>query len=328
MWSNREVFSGYGVLKNSTDLFSREGASVIFGRDALYFDEVAKRGSVRRAAEYLHIAPSAVNHQILQLERSLGVPLFERLPQGMRLTTAGEMLIETVRRWRRDLRRVQSHLDDLQGLRRGEVSVALVEGAVDFFSESTLALRTRFPGIAYRLHAASSLSVADLVISGEYEIGITFNPQRNNALRTESKLTYHFGVVAPPGHPLAARSTTSLAQVSQYPLVVPDETMSLRRAIDETWAKVLGHEVQYSAVASNVHFIKSMVRNGFGLGLLTPLDVLTEVRSKELVFISLSKKVVPPSVACIVSASGRMLSVPASMVLRHLSQQLSLMAAD
>jgi len=297
---------------------------MVLSRGILYFDEVARRGSVRRAAEHLHIVPSAVNRQILQLEHFFGVPLFERLPQGMRLTAAGEVLVDSVRRWRRDMKRVQSHMDDLQGLRRGEVSIALVEGAVEFFAESMAGFHARFPGIAYRLYTASSPSIADLVLSGEYELGISFNPPKTNALRTESKLGYSLGVVTRPDHPLAAHRVTSLADCSQYPLIIPDETMSLRQVINEVWAKNIGDELKYSAVASNVQIIKSLVKNGFGVGVLTSLDVMLEVRSGELAFIALSEKRIPPSVLCILSASGRTLSVPANMLLRHLSQKLSL----
>jgi DNA-binding transcriptional LysR family regulator len=296
---------------------------MIFDRGAIYFEEVARRGSIRRAAEHLHIVPSAVNRQILQLEAAFGVPLFERMPQGMRLTTAGEMLIDSVRRWQRDLRRVQSHIDDLQGLRRGEVSVALVEGAADFFAEAISGFHARYPDIAYRLHAAAALNVADLILSGEYELGLTFNPPKIHALRIEAKLGYELGVVVLPDHPLATRGTTSLVECSRYPLVIPDEKMSLRRVLDELWAKNIGSELVYSAVASNVGIIKSLVKNGFGIGLLTALDSLTEVRTGELKFITLSQEKIAHSVLCIVSASGRTLSVPAHTLLRHLSQRLS-----
>ena len=107
---------------------------MLHSRAAIYFDEVARRGSIRGASETLHIAPSAIDRQILMLEQHHGVPLFERLPHGLRLTSAGELLVDSVRRWRRDADRVQSQIDDLRGLRRGKVTTAVVEGAIEFFS--------------------------------------------------------------------------------------------------------------------------------------------------------------------------------------------------
>lgn len=53
------------------------------------FDEVVRRGSIRKAAQALHLTAAAVHQQILNLEEQVGSPLFDRLPRGMQLTTAG-----------------------------------------------------------------------------------------------------------------------------------------------------------------------------------------------------------------------------------------------
>ena len=58
-----------------------------------YIDQVARMGSIRRAAAALHVASSAVNRQILKLEADLGTPLFERVGNGVRPTVAGEFVI-------------------------------------------------------------------------------------------------------------------------------------------------------------------------------------------------------------------------------------------
>lgn len=68
-----------------------------FSRFAHYFIAVARCGSLRRAAEQLHISASAINRQILQAEEAFGTPLFERLPEGLRMTTAGELLYDKPR---------------------------------------------------------------------------------------------------------------------------------------------------------------------------------------------------------------------------------------
>ena len=54
-----------------------------------YFDEVVRRGSIRKAAEHLHVAPTAINRQILDLEAELGAPLFDRISNRLRLTPLG-----------------------------------------------------------------------------------------------------------------------------------------------------------------------------------------------------------------------------------------------
>ena len=291
----------------------------MFTRAALYVDEIARRGSIRKAAERLRISSSAIDRQILQLEDHLGMQLFERLPQGLRLTAAGEILVDSIRRWRRELDRVRSQLDDLQGLRRGEVSIALVEGATEFFSKSLMAFQQLYPAIAYRLHVAGSQVVADLVLSGEYDVGLTFNPPETHALRVERTTIYQLGLVVPPGHALAARAEVSLAECSDHPLVIPDETISLRAVLDKAWGRTVGGNPRYAVSVNSIGAIKSLVKAGMGVGTLTALDAFAEINNGELVFLPLTDPNLLLSVLCVVSASGRTLSVPASLLLQHLS---------
>ena len=70
---------------------------MLHARMLKYLDEVVRSGSIRKAAERLNVAASAINRQVLTLERELGGPLFERLPRRMRLTAMGELLILHVR---------------------------------------------------------------------------------------------------------------------------------------------------------------------------------------------------------------------------------------
>jgi molybdenum-dependent DNA-binding transcriptional regulator ModE len=101
---------------------TRRQAPIVHGGVAMnhlrflrYFDEVARTGSIRQAAERLHVAPSAVNRRIQDLEDELGVPLFERLPRGMRLTAAGELFVQYVRGRASALDQVRSEIEELQG---------------------------------------------------------------------------------------------------------------------------------------------------------------------------------------------------------------------
>ncbi|HEX4040688.1 MAG TPA: LysR family transcriptional regulator, partial [Xanthobacteraceae bacterium] len=79
-------------------------------RQLIYFDAVARHGSIRKAADALNVASSALNRQILDLEADLGSALFERLPRGVRLTAAGEVFIAYARQALSDLRTVESQV--------------------------------------------------------------------------------------------------------------------------------------------------------------------------------------------------------------------------
>src|SRR5262249_44326042 len=93
----------------------------------LYLDAVARAGSIRKAAEKLRVASAARTRRILDFEKEVGSPLFERLPRGVRLTAAGEVLIATIRRSLSDLAAAGSQIEQLRGLVRGSVRIACSE---------------------------------------------------------------------------------------------------------------------------------------------------------------------------------------------------------
>ena len=89
-----------------------------------YIDVVAREKSIRKASEKLNITSTALNRRVLALEEEVGTPLFERLPSGVRLNTAGELFIQHLRSQMTDLSRVLSQISDLSGVRRGHVTVS------------------------------------------------------------------------------------------------------------------------------------------------------------------------------------------------------------
>jgi DNA-binding transcriptional LysR family regulator len=291
----------------------------MLSRFAIYFDEVARRGSIRRASEHLNITASAIDRQILQMEEQLGVPLFERTPQGLRLTSAGELMIVAIRRWRRDLRKLEAQIDELRGLRRGEVDIALVEGGSDFVIRSLKQFSERYPGIVLRLHLSASEAVVERVMKGEADLGIAFNPPDRQEIRIGSLLGCQLGAVMLPDHPLAQRPTLTLAECASHAMVGPDDSHVLRGLFDRAWAANVGGSPRFVATASSIGLVKSLVLNGAGLGFLTPIDVANEVEQGQLRYRPLNASRLPPSVLSLITASGRSLSTAASLMHQHLT---------
>lgn len=292
----------------------------MFSRFAVYFDEVVRSGSIRRASERLHISPSAIDRHMLLMEEKLGVRLFERMPQGLRLTAAGEVLITYVRRWRRELGHAMAQIDDLTGLRRGEVTLAIAEGAIDFVAGAMTAFREQYPGIDLNFIVAGAQAVGDSVLEGQVEIALTFNPPDGLAFRVERTMVYQLGAVMAAGHPLAGLGEVPFADCVEHGLVMPDETLSYRQVIDSIWAKTIGGRTRGAIYANSIGLLKALVQSGPGVGLLTRLDVTAEIAEGKLVFVPLAEPNIPLSVLSLITASGRTLSVPASLLLNHLAQ--------
>lgn len=295
---------------------------MLIGRAAIYFDEVARRGALRRAADVLHIAPSAVDRQIIQLEEDLGTQLFERTPNGMRMTAAGEILIDGVRRWRRDLQRIRSEIDNLVGLRRGKVAIGIVEGATEFVSAAIAEFQKRYPAIQFSMRVFGAQGVIDQVHSGEMDVGVTFNPPDNPSIRIERTMIYRLGLVVAPDHPLADRKEIALRDCVHHPMIIPDESLSLRRVLETAWSRHIGGTLRAAAEVSSIGLMKSLSMRSVGAGWLTAFDAMTEIEAGTLIFIPLIDDKIDLSTLSIVSASGRTLSVPASLMLQHLGQAM------
>ena len=101
---------------------------MLHARILTYLDEVARLGSIRKAAARLNVASSAINRQILALETELGAPIFERMPRRLRLTSAGEILIMHVRETLKSSQRAAAQIEALKGLQRGEATIATMNG--------------------------------------------------------------------------------------------------------------------------------------------------------------------------------------------------------
>ncbi|KEQ53787.1 LysR family transcriptional regulator [Sphingobium chlorophenolicum] len=256
------------------------------------------------------------------MEEELGVRLFERLPQGLRLTAAGEVLISQVRRWRRELKYAQAQIDDLRGLRRGEVTIAFVEGASDFLAETLVAFRRDYPGIDHNVRMTGAQGVVDLVLKGHAEVGLTFNPPTVQTVRLEASLIYQIGAVISPTHELAERSEVSFSECVELGLIVPNESISLRAVVDALWSRTIGGVSRGFITANSIALIKQLVEKGAGIGMMTPIDVAGEVASGALVHVPLSDAIVPLSVFSLITAGGRTLSVPASLLVQVMAQTM------
>src|SRR5258708_19995681 len=214
----------------------------VFSPFIRYFDEVVRQGSIRGGAGRPKVGPGGVNRQILKLEDELGAPLFERLPRGLRLTAAGEILVESVRRWQQDYGRARAQLEELRGLRRGHVGIAVVEGAIAEFVPDVLTRFNRaYPLVSFAANVHGSEGVLRRLRAGEAEVGILFNPPLNPAIRVIRAKAFRLGAVVPPDHPLTRKHAVKLRDCADYPAILSAEAVSLRAVLDVALAKTRVH---------------------------------------------------------------------------------------
>src|SRR5687767_14730414 len=142
-----------------------------------YFAAVAEAGSVRGASQSLNVAASAVSRQIILLEQQFNLSLFERRGRRLKLSAAGEILLDGLKSAVQGHEATLDHLNALRGLKRGRIRIATVESSSVSALPGLLAQSaTDHPGIEVVVTVAGSDAVTDLVRSHDADIGFTFNP--------------------------------------------------------------------------------------------------------------------------------------------------------
>jgi DNA-binding transcriptional LysR family regulator len=280
-----------------------------------YLDEVARLGSIRKAASRLNVASSAINRQILALERELGAPIFERLPRRLRLTTTGEVLIAHVRETLKGHQRVESHIEALKGLTRGEVTIAtmngLAAGPLPRFLNSIL---DTHPRVHIRLRVLPFDQINNSVLTGEVDMALSYSPPNSPGLRVVASHELSLGAVVSPRHPLTTRRSLRLADCAEFPLAIADASMTIRPAVDLafTHANVPLHP---TIETNSIDFMKKIARSGQAITFLNPLDVSEEVKNGEIRHLSLHEfEDHPITIKLVVRARGGMETFPSLVV--------------
>jgi len=153
-----------------------------------FIDTVARIGSIRKAAEELAINSSALNRQILAFEEEFGVAVFERLSRGVRLSTAGELLIQHIRAQLSDFSRLRSQIADLSGVRRGHVAIACTRAALPLFLPEQIALyRREHPAVTFDVQQRDRSSAEAALVDYSADIALAFEPVRSGPLPSERR---------------------------------------------------------------------------------------------------------------------------------------------
>ena len=198
-----------------------------------YVDAVARAGSIRRAAETLAITSTALNRRILAIERDLGVPIFERMPSGVRLSTAGEILIHHIRNQLSDVERVRSQIADLSGVRRGHVSIASSQALLPHFLPEQIArYRAEHPAVTFGVFRRDRAAAEQALVDHDADLALVFEPVRLSEFQTLLTVRQRLHAVMAPDHPLAGEGPVRLRDCLRFPNALPTAAYGVRHLLE------------------------------------------------------------------------------------------------
>lgn len=289
----------------------------------VYFYEAVRCGTIRAAADWLDVAPSAVSRQIGLLEKELDATLVERHARGVTPTEAGRCVIEYFREQLAHRDDLISRLQELRGLKTGEVSLVLGEGFVsDLLAGPMQQFCRQFPGIRVNLDVGSTNDVIRKISNDEGEIGLVYNPPAEPKLVSRASKRQPMMAIVGPDFPRRTHKVLTVQQLATYPLAATHPSYGTRQMME---AVEYAERVRLTPIVTTNSFaiLKEFVKSGLGISVMPAFAVTAELQAKELFAIEIAHPILENAEAHMVTRVGRKLSVAANKMLQMMTDRKS-----
>lgn len=201
---------------------------------------IAEQGSVVKAAEHLHITQPVVTRGLRDLERILGVELFDRGPRGVTPTVFGEAFLDHARAIIGHVRHIGQHVQELSDATIGTVTVGThLAGSNILLPRAIAALKATRPRVTVIVRDATpDLLVAGL-LAGDIDLAVGRLTSRHPPERLQQVRLYEepIRMVSRLDHPAHRRGVSRLEDLYAYPWIFPGEQTALRRELEELFER-------------------------------------------------------------------------------------------
>ena len=289
-----------------------------------YIDVVAKEKSIRKASEKLNITSTALNRRILALEEEVGTPLFERLPSGVRLNTAGELFIQHIRSQMTDLSRVLSQISDLSGVRRGHVIVSGGPEILSSFLPGQIAkYRQDFQAVQFDVLRQTPEQSLTALMNFETDMAFIFDSVLPSDLDIVASVSQPLFALINKDHPLAEQQILKLQDCLAWPIISPLSEGGLKTMLEVGRLRTAA-SLQTVIKTDEPNFISDYIRNENAIGFAIPLSFEENTQIETgLKSIAIDERDVPPGIVHLVQRKGRVLSVAAAKFIDQIVQALN-----
>ncbi|MBL8406093.1 MAG: LysR family transcriptional regulator [Dechloromonas sp.] len=229
---------------------------------------IADSGSLTRAAELVHLAPSSASHRLTQLEAVLGVPLFARHARGLTPTAAGESLLRHARQVFAQLEQMHADLAPYAGGLHRQVTVFANTNAINCFLPEDLGDFLReHPQVRISLEEQPSPAIIQAVAAGQVELGVVAAEGSLAGLENQPYRRDRLVLIVPAEHPLAGRAALAFADVLAEPFVCLHAGSAIHTFMMNHAAR-LGSRLDVRIQVRSFNAVWRMVAAGVGIGMV------------------------------------------------------------
>ncbi|MBL8430177.1 MAG: LysR family transcriptional regulator [Dechloromonas sp.] len=243
---------------------------------------IADTGSLTRAAEQVHLAPSSASHRLTQLEAALGTPLFVRHARGLTPTPAGESLFRHARQVFAQLEQMHADLAPYASSLNSQVTVFANTNAINCFLPEDLGDFLReHPQIRVSLEEQPSPAIIQAVAAGQVDIGVVAADAGLSGVETRPYRQDRLVLILPPGHPLAEKSELAFADVLAEPFVCLHAGSAIHTFMMNHAAR-LGGRLDVRIQVRSFSAVCRMVAGGVGIGMVPRSAAVDSVKTIEI----------------------------------------------
>ena len=244
-----------------------------------YLIEVGRSSSIRRAAETLNVSSTALNRQILNIERRLGTKLFERTRSGIVPTPAGEMAIQHARDTLSAFERLLSDVSSASDGVAGHVRLVAIPSMLRrIVPEVICRLTAQYPAVSFSV----SEELSQLIQARHYDVGVIAIDDHQRGIDVLSEIEVRVGFIMRPDHPMAARPDISFDDCMNCDVVLLGGVSEDARFVSA--AARHGQSFTPRLVASSLEMLRKCVLAGMGITYFSETMFLEELAAGTLVF--------------------------------------------
>jgi DNA-binding transcriptional LysR family regulator len=260
-------------------------------RQLSYFITAAQTQNFRKAAEICLVAQSALSRQIAGLEEELGVPLFERVNQRVKLTPAGQAFATYAKNILEELQNSQHAMAELKTGERGLVLLGCVEAlSTNFFPKAFTPFHRQYPNIHVRMVIKGALELMKMVEEGQLDFGLVLGAVlRSDLLIVKELFKQPLEVALPVNHALIREKPhgLTLAEVAALPLLILSPGFTVRQVMEQIFDR---HNLAFQPLVEtdSVEGLKEMVKEGIGVTVMPRALIRPEQYGTELATLPIS----------------------------------------
>lgn len=245
------------------------------------FEAIARHLSFSRAADALYLSQPAVSMQIKQLEESIGLPLLEKQGKRLSLTDAGRETLHYSRAMLQQLQDLESALDEMKGLSRGHLTIAVVSTASYFMPHLLAKFIREHPKINVSLSVANRDSVMQQITDNTADLAIMGQPPDEAELISDPFMDNPLVVIAAPDHPLAKQKKIPARQLAAETFVLREHGSGTRGVVERFFAS---HDLPLPAhmEMDTNEAIKQSVSAHIGIGIISRHGIDLELETHRL----------------------------------------------